>query len=160
MKDKKAIYLLLLCGLVMITSSGCCSIMSGSTQEIAISSTPPGATVTADSGTSITTPGSIVLRRNIRHTLVAELPGYKQQQVQLEKKLNNWVWGNILIGGLIGLVIDMVSGAIDELHPKEVHFQFQDASDDSATIIPVLYQDMLFRRYNAYRLSRIHKLAA
>lgn len=158
----KTIYLLVWCGLVVLASSGCCSIMSGSTQEIPISSTPPGAVVTADSGTRITTPGSIVLRRKTRHTLVAELPGYPQQQVQLEKKLNNWVWGNILIGGLIGLVIDMVSGSIDELHPKEVHFQFGDATDEdeSAANISILYQDMLFRRENAYSLSRKYKIAA
>ncbi len=161
MKDKKAIFVLLLCSLVvMLTSSGCCSIMSGSTQKISISSTPVGAKVTADNGTSITTPGFIVLERKTKHTLVAEYPGRKTQQVQLEKKLNNWVWGNILIGGIIGIVIDMVSGAIDELQPKEVDFNFEDASGNNTTNIPILYQDMLLRRYNAYSLSRIYKLAA
>lgn len=162
MKNKATICLLVLCGLVALVSSGCCSIMSGSTQEIPISSTPPGATVTADNGTSITTPGAIVLKRKVKHTLVADLAGYPQQQVQLEKKLNNWVWGNILIGGIIGLVIDMVSGSVDELHPKEVHFQFGDTTDEDTgdANISILYQDMLLRKENAYSLSRKYKIAS
>ncbi|OHB83061.1 MAG: hypothetical protein A2Z38_04510 [Planctomycetes bacterium RBG_19FT_COMBO_48_8] len=116
--------------------------------------------MTADNGTTITTPGFIVLARKTEHTLVAEYSGHENQQVKLEKKLNNWVWGNILIGGIIGIVIDMVSGSINQLNPKEVHFKFEGTSDSSATNIPILYQDMLFRRYNAYSLSRIYELAA
>lgn len=162
MKNKKVICLLLLCSLFVLTSSGCCSIFSGSTQKITISSTPPGAKVTADNGTSIITPGSIVLERKSKHTLVAELTGHESQQVQLEQRLNNWVWANILIGGLIGLAIDMVSGAINELHPQEVDFNFEDAPDGdaSAANTSILYQDMLFRRENAYSLSRKYKTAA
>ena len=118
MKNKKTTLVLLLCSLVMLTGSGCCTIISGSTQDIPISSTPPGATVTADDGTSITTPGTLVLKRKTAHTLVAEYPGHEQQQKKLKKKLNNWVWGNILFGGIIGLAIDMVSGAVNELKPN------------------------------------------
>lgn len=162
MKDKKVICLLLLCGLVVLTSSGCCSIFSGSTQKIMISSTPPGAKVTADNGTSIITPGSIVLERKSKHTLVAKLSGHEPQQVELGQRLNNWVWANILIGGLIGLAIDIASGSINELDPKDVDFNFEGAPDVDASSanIPILYQDILFRRGNAYSLSRKYKTAA
>jgi hypothetical protein len=160
MKDKKTTLVLLLCSLVMLTGSGCSTIMSGSTQEIPISSTPSGAKVTADNGTSIVTPGSIVLKRKTAHTLVAEYPGYDQKQQKLEKKLNNWVWGNILIGGIIGLVIDMVSGAVNELKPKEVHFRFGEPAEESSGEVSILYREDAFEKCIDYRLSRIYKIAA
>ena len=160
MKCKETTLVLLLCSLIMLAGSGCSTIMSGSTQEIPISSTPSGAKVTADNGTSITTPGSIVLRRKSAHTLVAEYPGYEQKQQKLEKKLNNWVWGNILIGGIIGLAIDMVSGSVNELKPKEVHFRFGESTEESSEEVTILYKDEEFERCNSYRLSRIYKIAA
>jgi hypothetical protein len=160
MKRREPIVLVLLCSLLTLSGSGCCTIMSGSTQKIPISSTPSGARVTADNGTSITTPGSIVLERKIRHTLVAEYPGCKEQQQQLQPKLNNWVWANILIGGLIGLVIDIVSGSVNELQPKEVHFRFEETSGKTSTSSLILYRDILFETGNDYRLLRIYKSAA
>ena len=160
MKIRKEMFTLIFCSLIMLISSGCCTIMSGSTQSIPVSSTPPGVKVTADTGTSIVTPGSIVLERKKAHTLVAEYAGHETQQQQLKKKLNNWVWGNILIGGIIGLVIDMVSGSIDELHPKEVHFNFEEATTSSSENIPIVFEGMLFEKRNRHRLSRIYKIAA
>ncbi len=160
MKRKEAIVVLLLCSVLMLSGSGCCTIMSGSTQKIPISSTPAGARITADTGTSITTPGSIVLERKTAHTLVAEYPGSKQQQQQLQPKLNNWVWGNILIGGVIGLVIDIVSGSVNELQPKEVHFRFEEPPSKGSATILIRYKDILFERCNGYRPWRIYKFAA
>lgn len=160
MGTRKVLLAVAFCGLILLTGSGCATIICGSTQKIPISSTPSGAKVTADTGTSIVTPGSIVLERKSAHTLVAEYPGRGQQQQKLEKKLNNWVWGNILIGGLIGLVIDIVSGSINELQPKEVHFNFEKATTSSSTNMPIVFEDMLFERCNRHRLSRTYQTAA
>jgi len=55
---------------------------------------------------------------------MAEYPGYEPQQIKLHNKAQGWVWGNVLLGGGIGLIVDCVSGASDELIPKEVHFNF------------------------------------
>ena len=132
MRNKKLMLVTLLCGLVILASSGCSTIMSGTTQSINISSTPSGAKVTADDGTSITTPGSITFKRKTDHTLVAEYPGYPQKQLQLKRKLNGWIWGNILFGGIIGIVIDSSNGAINELRPKKVHFDFEKPVSDSS----------------------------
>jgi len=118
---------LLLCTLLCfaVSLSGCCSIMCGNQQAVTISSDPPGAKVTADNGTTITTPGSIVLRTNETHMLVAEYPGYASQQQKFDKKLNNWIFANILIDfGIFSIPIDFMTGAANELHPKEVHFNF------------------------------------
>lgn len=80
--------------------------------------------VRADTGEAILTPGKFHLIRNESHTLIAEYSGYESQQIALHNKAQGWVWGNIIAGGLIGLVVDCSSGASDELIPKEVHFNF------------------------------------
>ena len=103
---------------------GCATIMTGKYQSIPVTSDPPGAKVRADTGEMIVTPGKFHLIRNEVHVLLAEYPGYEQQQLKLHNKAQGWVWGNILLGGGIGLIVDCASGASDELIPKEAHFNF------------------------------------
>lgn len=119
---KQVVTLVLFCCLVL--SSGCATVMTGKYQSIAVTSEPPGAKVRADTGEIIMTPSKFHLIRNEDHTLMAEYPGREPQQIRLHNKAQGWVWGNILLGGVIGLIVDCVSGASDELIPKEVHFNF------------------------------------
>lgn len=113
---------------VVIGLSGCCTIMSGSTQAVLVSSDPPGAKVTVSNGTFIIAPGSLTLKRSEIYILVAEYPGHETQQQTLIKKLNNWVWLDPFIDfGIISIPIDVLTGSINELRPKEVHFNFKDA---------------------------------
>lgn len=109
---------------VTMWGSGCATIMTGKYQSIPVTSEPPGVKVRADTGETIITPGKFNLIRNESHTLLAEYQDYEPQQLRLHNKAQGWVWGNILLGGGIGLIIDCVSGASDELIPKEVHFNF------------------------------------
>jgi len=120
---KKLIVTISLC-LIAVWQSGCATVMTGKYQSIPVTSEPQGIKVRADTGESIITPGKFHLIRNEGHTLVAECPGYEPQQLKLHNKAQGWVWGNILLGGVIGLIVDCSSGASDELIPKEVHFNF------------------------------------
>jgi hypothetical protein len=45
--------------------------------------------------------------------------------MQLHRGTSGWVWGNIVFGGLIGLVVDASTGAMYKLTPEQVHAQFQ-----------------------------------
>lgn len=110
--------------LVVMWSSGCATIVTGKYQNIPVTSEPPGAKVRSDTGVSIVTPGKLDLRRNQDHTLVAEYPGCEPQQRELKHGLQGWFWGNILLGGIIGGVVDLASGASDKLQPSTVHFNF------------------------------------
>lgn len=149
-----AILAVLLCFAVVL--SGCCTIMSGSTQRVKVSSEPSGAKVAADDGTTIVTPGAFTLVRKETHTLVAELPGYEPQTQQFVKKLNNWIFANILIDfGIISVPIDFLTGSADELHPKEVHFNFKGASKTGASAIPFPYKEMLVERENELKHLKI-----
>jgi hypothetical protein len=117
--------LLILAGIVVTASgSGCATIVSGRDQNIHITSNPPGVRVKADTGVEVTTPGSLKLPRNRPHTLVAEYAGAQPQQKDLQSGLNGWIFGNILIGGIIGVVIDIASGAYGDLSPATACFDF------------------------------------
>ena len=109
---------------VAIWSSGCATVATGKYQNIPVTSEPPGVKVRSNTGVSITTPGSFDLIRNQSHTLVAEYTGCEPQQRELKHGVQGWFWGNILLGGIIGGIVDIASGACDELTPKKIHFNF------------------------------------
>lgn len=104
--------------------SSCASIVSGSTQKVKFSSNPSGAIVWVDGVNLGLTPVTSKLKRNKKSQKVKiELEGYKTQELVLERKLNGWFFGNILIGGIIGIVVDASTGAMYSLSPKELNVE-------------------------------------
>ncbi|MDP3850362.1 MAG: hypothetical protein Q8Q59_07660 [Luteolibacter sp.] len=103
----------------------CATIFGGATKkEVKLSSNPPGAIVrvTDKNGDVIhqgVTPTSIALTRSAGYFTPASYnasfvkKGYPQQNVDLKASVNPWYFGNIVFGGLIGLVIvDPLTGAM------------------------------------------------
>ena len=105
---------------LVLALAGCATIIHGSTQDIRVSSQPSGAVVRVN-GMATTTPGVLKLERKGLHTLVFEKSGYRSVEVRLNKTVDGWLFGNILFGGIIGLVIDFVSGSAYKLTPTEVN---------------------------------------
>ena len=126
MTKTKVLPVLGLVVLFMTINSGCCTIMSGNHQEVKVNSEPPGIVVTDSDGTSVTTPGVLTLSTKRNHTLTAKHPEYGEQQRVLKRKLNNWVFANLpLHYGIIGIPVDLLTGAYLELKPKSVTFTFE-----------------------------------
>ncbi|HSO82197.1 hypothetical protein [Thiocapsa sp.] len=104
---------------------GCATITRGSTQEIAVDSTPQGAQVQTTGGASYTTPAAVKLKRNISHKLDFTAPGYKPASAVVTPSISGGgaagMAGNILLGGIIGGAIDAGSGAMYDLAPTRVH---------------------------------------
>ena len=101
--------------------AGCASIVSGTHQEVSVSSAPSGATVKVDNVASATTPATLTLSAKQSHQVLIELPGYKPYEVFLAQKTNGRIFGNIFFGGLIGIVIDMSDGAAYALTPNKIN---------------------------------------
>lgn len=105
---------------VAVLSSSCATIMQGTTQEMSISSSPTSALVT-DNGMQIgKTPLVADLKRKGNHTIRIELEGYKPYEVVLSRKTSGWVWGNIIFGGIPGLIIDALTGSLYVLQPEQI----------------------------------------
>jgi len=104
---------------VLAATSGCATIVSGTTERIRFESSPPGAQVRVD-GRSYTTPAAAELSRKNNYDVQFEKNDYLPATRQVTRDTNGWVWGNILIGGLIGLVVDYSTGAANDLEPDLV----------------------------------------
>jgi hypothetical protein len=108
-----------------VFGSGCATIMDGTDQKVPVTSTPPGATVTVDGGATCATPTDLKLSRREEHTLLVSMPGYHTERVTLRREISGAIFGNILIGGIVGGVADLASGASHHLEPKQVNVELQ-----------------------------------
>jgi hypothetical protein len=105
-----------------VAASGCASIISGRTATVQIDSNPSNAAVVIHDkhGKEILTthtPATVELRRKdkfiwpAKYTATIEKPGYKPATVAINQKVNPWVIGNVVFGGVIGLAVDNATGA-------------------------------------------------
>jgi hypothetical protein len=99
----------------------CASIVHGSKQDIAFTSTPSDARVTVDNQLVGNTPIVAKLTRKDQHVVRIELEGYSPFETALKRSTSGWVWGNIVFGGLIGLAVDAGTGAMYKLTPEQMN---------------------------------------
>jgi hypothetical protein len=103
--------------LLAVFSVRCASIAHGSHQQIPVSSDPPGARVEVACATGTfnapPTPAEITLKRNRANcNVTVSKEGYRPETFSLSREVSGWYFGNILIGGIIGLIIDGADGAM------------------------------------------------
>ncbi|MBA1202661.1 hypothetical protein G7009_12990 [Pseudomonas capeferrum] len=106
---------------------GCASIVGESRYPVVVSSAPPGASfeITDKSGAVVhtgNTPSTVTLKSGKgyfsgqTYTLRFKKEGYPDKAIELDSSLSGWYWGNILIGGVIGmLIVDPLTGAMYKL---------------------------------------------
>lgn len=104
---------------LVLSLTGCASIMSGRFQELTFQSNPDGATVTVSGRVIGKTPLTTSLKKDANQSLVFEKDGYKPLSMQLSTRLDGWFWGNIVLGGLIGSTTDGLTGAVNEYSPSQ-----------------------------------------
>ncbi|WP_309608591.1 PEGA domain-containing protein [Flavobacterium sp.] len=109
--------------ITLLLFSSCATIVSGSKQKVKFTSNPSEATIIIDKIEVGKTPFEIKLARKSEHSVVIKLDGYQTYETKLTKKFNGWYIGNVLFGGIIGLIVDPITGAIYNLSPKEVSAQ-------------------------------------
>jgi hypothetical protein len=105
---------------LLVTTSGCASLMHGSDQDVSVVSNPAAASISVDGKPMGTTPAVVRLTRKESHILRLDLEGYQPFEMPLERKTSGWVWGNIVFGGLIGVAVDSSTGAMYKLTPGAV----------------------------------------
>lgn len=120
--------------------SGCASIAHGTTQAVPVNSSPTGASVTVNCGNStpsaaLVTPTTVLLKRGPKNcNLTLSKAGYEDASIGFVRKMSGWFWGNILFGGVIGMIIDGADGAIYNRAPESVSLTL--AKSEAATIPP------------------------
>lgn len=126
----------MMCVLAVLGAStaicGCATIVHSGPRNIPIASTPAGAKVSIyDRSNSLvmtnTTPFVAPLTTKFgyfkgqTYRLVFEMPGYKPAEIKLDSSVSGWYFGNLLFGGLIGmLIVDPLTGAMYNLTPDKI----------------------------------------
>jgi hypothetical protein len=112
---KKVSALVVLLGLAW-GLSGCATLTKGTTQPIAISSEPAGADCTlsrrGQSLGKVKTPGSITVKRDGDPiNVTCSKDGYEEATAVMNSRVESAIYGNLLVGGVIGVMVDASSGA-------------------------------------------------
>jgi hypothetical protein len=94
----------------LLSFASCATIITGSNDSVNILSDPPGARFTTNSGHQGTTPATISIPDKLDLEVAYALDGYGERTVVLRSRMSGWIFGNILIGGLVGLVVDLATG--------------------------------------------------
>ena len=103
--------------LSLLALSGCASIVSGSSQVVSVSTTPPGATCEvarrgAPLGVINATPGMVHIGKSAADlNVTCTKPGYETATAATPSSFNGWTFGNLILGGAIGIVVDVATGA-------------------------------------------------
>ena len=113
--------------------SGCATILSKSSYPVHISTDPKGAAVTitdkknkevfkGQSPANVTLKSGAGFFSKAEYQVKLNAPGYAEQVVPINFKINGWYFGNLFIGGLVGmLIVDPATGAMWKLDTPPVN---------------------------------------
>lgn len=107
-----------------LAASGCASITRGTTDQVQINSDPPEAQAKTSLGHMCVTPCSLQFNRKDEFTVVLSKPGYHSAEVEVKTQVAGsgaaGFAGNVLLGGVVGMVADASTGATLEHMPNPV----------------------------------------
>lgn len=113
-------HVITICLCLALTGAGCATILRGSTQNIPVQTAP--AAVSFDvGGFSYTTPTTLELERKNEYILEFSKEGYDSSRIRISKHISGgYIILDALLTGLLGIVVDAVTGAWYNLKPESV----------------------------------------
>jgi hypothetical protein len=119
-----------------VNLAGCATVMNGTKTPYTTSTTPNGATVKFSNGTSCTTPCKMEMRRKDDVRADITLPGYKPTYILIQSKLGGASFGNIILGGGVGAIVDGSNGSSNRLYPNPLVVRLAaEGSADGAVLL-------------------------
>lgn len=128
----KNVIVLFLLAAIVISSNSCATILSKSVYPVQLNSNPDGAKVTVLNRDGIevfrsTTPATAMLKsgdgffKKASYRITFSKEGYADKTYPLTATIDGWYFGNILIGGVIGmLIVDPATGAMFKLDQQYI----------------------------------------
>ena len=112
----------------VLSFSSCATIVAGGSPRITIDGdTKQPVTIITEKQTypDVTLPYTVQVNRHHidgqRIQIKSDNGDYRD--VVLEKKVNSWTWGNILIGGLIGWGVDLITNCVSK--PSKANYYIE-----------------------------------
>jgi len=153
--------------LALALTAGCSSIVSKSDYPVTINSSPDGAgfIITNRAGQKVQsglTPATVTLKsssgyfKGETYTIELNKDGYSSKTYTLTSSVDGWYFGNILFGGIIGmLIIDPATGAMYNLQERaDISLDPQSASTISSETFTIATVDSL----TADQIARLERL--
>lgn len=115
---------LMVCALALGLGA-CGSVTRGTSNDVTFNSDPPGAQMLTSTGlTCPATPCTLPIPRKQEFIATFSLEGYREQQVQVVTEVSGGgaagFAGNVLVGGVIGMGVDVATGAALDHKPNPV----------------------------------------
>jgi len=123
-----------------LLTGGCAAILGGgSNQALSIEGTPSAAryTIRSSSGIQMSAgniPTSVILPRKNEYQIDVSLEGYETQTVAVTRGTNGWIWGNLVIGWIVGFIVDFATGAAYKLEPAIVNVALEEGEQTVAVV--------------------------
>ena len=125
-----------LAGAAAMSLAGCATVVNGVHQDLSFASDPEGAVVALSTGQSCTTPCEYSLRRGDDLRVDFHKEGYRDEFVYVQSRLAGSTFGNIILGGGIGAVVDGSNGASNRLYPNPVSIRLvRTGSSEQAVLL-------------------------
>jgi hypothetical protein len=111
---------------VALCLGACATVTRGSTDQVTFSSEPSGAEVRTSVGyTCSATPCTFQFDRKSEFIATFSMEGYEDQQIPVQTRVAGngaaGFAGNILLGGIVGMGVDVATGATLEHFPNPVY---------------------------------------
>lgn len=125
---------MMLCGLAAasLMLPACATVTRGTSQKFNIETTPTAAEVSLSTGQECVSPCKLKLKRKPGFTATVKKEGYQTQTVKVDSKLGGGGAvagaGNIILGGVIGGIVDGTNGSMNNLTPNPL----------KVTLVPVV----------------------
>jgi hypothetical protein len=113
--------------------AGCGAILHGSRQNLDVQSSPSGAHVETSPATgAYTTPTTLNLERKNSYVLTFTSPGYNPATFNIQHNIGTGtVIADVLLTGLVGVLVDGLTGSWYGLTPESANVTLQRSTDGS-----------------------------
>ena len=102
-----------------VAVSGCASIIKGTTQSIAVTTSPVGGAdcvlKSKEGSWPVVTPGTVKVSKTKEDIMIhCAKAGYQDTDATIPSNFQGWTLGNLILGGVIGIGVDAATGAMNE----------------------------------------------
>ncbi len=117
----RCVFIISVAGLAL---AGCATVTRGTTNQMQIVSEPTGVTARTSLGQQCTTPCTLQVSRKDEFAVTFTMRGYEEQTVPVKTQLAGagaaGFAGNLLVGGVVGMGVDAITGSTLEHVPNPV----------------------------------------
>ena len=107
-----------------LSAAACATVTRGTTNQVQLISEPAGAEVKTSLGQTCTTPCTVEVNRKSEFVAVFSKDGYQDASIPVQTRVAGsgaaGFAGNVIIGGVVGMVADAATGATLEHYPNPV----------------------------------------